>query len=76
VAKDDFRFAALDASTRAGSEVPTAHRHLTPYASSKPCEDFAETFHYYLRHKGRLPIRLQNKFGIVQKWEFIASLAS
>jgi len=28
VAKDDFRFAASDASTRAGSEVPTAHRHL------------------------------------------------
>jgi len=49
--------------------------HLTPYASSKPCEDFAETFHYYLRHKGRLPVRLHNKIGIIQKWEFIASLA-
>lgn len=49
--------------------------HLTTYAASKPCEDFAETFHYYLRHKGRLPMRLQNKDGIVQKWEFIASMA-
>ena len=45
--------------------------HLTKYAASMPCEDFAETFHYYLRHKGKLPVRLQSKDVIVQKWEFI-----
>lgn len=49
--------------------------HLTKYAASMPCEDFAETFHYYLRHKGRMPTRLQNKPEIIRKWDFIASLA-
>lgn len=50
--------------------------HLTPYAASKPCEDFAETFHFYLRHKGSLPLRLQAKPAIARKWAFIASLAA
>lgn len=49
--------------------------HLTPYAAESPCEDFAETFHFFLKHKGRLPQRLQNKPGIVRKWNFVASLA-
>ena len=34
---------------------------LTPYAATSPCEDFAETFHFYLRHKGRLPLRQTRK---------------
>ena len=50
-------------------------RHLTRYASSMPCEDFAEVFHYYLRHKGRLPLRYANKPRIVRKWQFIKWLA-
>ena len=49
--------------------------HLTPYAAANPCEDFAETFHFYLRHKGRLPLRLQAKPVIARKWGFIASAA-
>jgi hypothetical protein len=51
-------------------------RHLTPYASASACEDFAETFHFYLRHKGKLPTRLANKPVIVRKWNFIASMAT
>jgi hypothetical protein len=47
--------------------------HLTEYAATNPCEDFAETFHFYLRHKGRLPVRLRGKSVIARKWEFIAS---
>lgn len=50
-------------------------QHLTPYAATNPCEDFAETFHFYLRHKGRLPLRLQAKSAIVRKWDLIASAA-
>jgi len=50
-------------------------QHLTPYAATNPCEDFAETFHFYLRHKGRLPLRLQAKSEIVRKWDFVASAA-
>ena len=49
--------------------------HLTRYAASSPCEDFAEVFHFYLKHKGRLPLRLRNKPAIVRKWEFVAGLA-
>ena len=49
--------------------------HLTRYAAAMPCEDFAETFHFYLRHKGRLPSRLANKPEIIRKWEFINGLA-
>jgi len=49
--------------------------HVTEYASTMPCEDFAEVFHYYLRHKGRLPIRLLDKPKIVRKWKFIECLA-
>ncbi len=49
--------------------------HLTPYAASSPCEDFAETFHHYIRHKGRLPTRLADKPKIARKWEFIEWMA-
>ena len=50
-------------------------RHLTTYAASMPCEDFAEVFHYYLRHKGRLPVRHANKPRIIRKWQFVKWLA-
>lgn len=49
--------------------------HLTAYGASSPCEDFAETFHFYIRHKGRLPQRLANKPKIIRKWEFIGWMA-
>lgn len=49
--------------------------HLTEYAATSPSEDFAETFHFYLRHKGRLPLRLQAKSVIARKWDFVASAA-
>ena len=49
--------------------------HVTPYAATQPCEDFAEVFHHYIRHKGRLPIRLSMKPVIARKWDFISRLA-
>jgi hypothetical protein len=49
--------------------------HLTPYASTSSCEDFAETFHFYLRHKGRLPMRLADEAKMVRKWRFVEWLA-
>jgi len=49
--------------------------HLTPYAATSVCEDFAETFHYYIRHKGRLPVWLQRKAAIVRKWRFVEAMA-
>lgn len=50
--------------------------HLTTYAATMPCEDFAETFHYYLRHKGCLPRRLADKPEIIRKWKFIQRMAA
>ena len=50
--------------------------HLTQYSATMPCEDFAEVFHYFIRHKGRLPLRLHNKPAIVRKWEFVEWLAT
>ena len=50
--------------------------HLTRYAASSPCEDFAETFHFFLRHKGRLPMRLLYRHAIRKKWSFVANLRS
>jgi hypothetical protein len=49
--------------------------HLTEYAATMPCEDFAETFHYYLRHKGNVPYRLHYKPRILAKWQFVEWLA-
>ena len=49
--------------------------HVTRYASTMSCEDFSETFHQYLRHKGRLPAYLARKPAIVRKWEFIQRMA-
>ena len=49
--------------------------HVTHYAAAMPCEDFAEVFHHYLRHKGRLPVRLAAKKPIVRKWSFIDRMA-
>jgi hypothetical protein len=48
-----------------------ASHHLTKYSATMPSEDFAEVFHYYLRHKGRLPQRLAYKPAIVAKWKYI-----
>ena len=45
------------------------------FAGFIPCEDFAECFSYYIRHKGRLPQRLANKPDIIRKWGFVASAA-
>lgn len=47
--------------------------HVTRYAATAPGEDFAEVFCLYLKHRGRLPRRL-DKMPIRRKWAFVASL--
>ena len=49
--------------------------HVSKYAATMPAEDFAETFHFYIRHKGRLPVRLAGRPAIVRKWNFIERIA-
>jgi hypothetical protein len=50
--------------------------HVTRYAATMPGEDFAEVFHFFLRHRGRLPTRMAKKPHLVAKWWFIKWLAS
>lgn len=49
--------------------------HVTEYAAEMPAEDFADVFNLFLRHKGKIPLRLQNKPVIVRKWRFVAAMA-
>ena len=46
--------------------------YLSRYAATEPCEDFAETWMFYLRRKGKLPARANLK--IRRKWEFVRSV--
>lgn len=47
--------------------------HLTEYAATSPSEDFAETFMFYVRYGGVLPLRLRTA-AINRKWAFIRRL--
>jgi hypothetical protein len=47
--------------------------HVTEYAASAPGEDFAEVFWLYLKHRGKLPNRLDTP-PIRKKWEFVGNL--
>ena len=49
--------------------------HLTSYAAASPCENFGETFHFYLRHNDHLPVRLNHESEIARKWESIDRMA-
>lgn len=46
--------------------------HVSPYAATAACEDFAETFMFYLRRKGKVPI--QSTPALSMKWHFIGEL--
>ena len=61
-------------STEPASPYCRTH-HITRYAATMPGEDFAETFHYFLRHRGRLPSYMAKKPILVKKWQFIEWLA-
>lgn len=47
--------------------------HVTHYAATAPGEDFAEVFWLYLKHKGKLPSRLDTA-PIRRKWKFVEEL--
>lgn len=51
------------------------HIHVTEYAADMPAEDFAEIFNFYLRHKGRMPVRFAYKPFIARKWQFVDAIA-
>jgi len=47
--------------------------HVSPYAAENPSEDFAETFMYYLKYRGKLPEQLDT-VTIRKKWDFVSAL--
>jgi hypothetical protein len=55
-----------------GCEYDSEH-HVTRYAAVATGEDFAEVFGLYLKHRGRLPKRLDTA-PIRLKWKFVEEL--
>ena len=47
--------------------------HVSYYASDNAGEDFAETFRYYIKHKGKIPERFDTSV-IRKKWDFLKHL--
>ena len=45
--------------------------NVTPYAATRPCEDFAEVFMYYIKTRGKLPNRFDTRI-IRSKWDFVS----
>lgn len=48
--------------------------YVTHYATTAPCEDFAETVMVYARHRGRVS-RFAARAGVMRGFRFVASLA-
>lgn len=55
-----------------GFEYDMDH-HVTKYAAATTGEDFAEVFWLYLKHKGKLPRRIDTA-PIRRKWKFVGEL--
>jgi len=49
------------------------NEHVTAYAGTDACEDFAEVFMFFLRHKGKIPKRFRTP-AIMAKWSFVEAL--
>ena len=48
-------------------------RHISPYASTQPMEDFAENFMHFVKHRGVLPAQWRTR-DIEKRWEFVRGL--
>ena len=60
------------------SEIPNDYspdEHVTEYASTDACEDFAEVFRFYLKHSGKIPMRYETRI-IRGKWRFVDRLCT
>jgi hypothetical protein len=47
--------------------------HVSKYAATNACEDFAEVFMLYFKHSGKIPGRF-NTAAIRRKWKFVKLL--
>ncbi len=69
------RFAAAF-GTPHDSAIPSDYsedEHVTTYAAQDSCEDFAEVFMFYLKHRGKIPSRFETR-KIKRKWQFVDRL--
>ena len=48
--------------------------HVSSYAATNPCEDFAEVFMYFLKHNGKIPKAFSGLPAIERKWNFVRSM--
>jgi hypothetical protein len=55
------------------SSLMPAESYISDYAKTMPMEDFAETFMFYLKHKGKITAKFSNK-KLIAKWNFIAKI--
>ncbi|MBE0643553.1 MAG: hypothetical protein IH600_05700 [Bacteroidetes bacterium] len=49
---------------------------VSKYAATNTDEDFAETFKYFVKHKGRLPRAWKNHAGIVERWQMLSEMGA
>ena len=59
---------------RSGDEE--ADHFVSDYAMESTQEDFAETFMYYMKHKGEIPKKWSSNRAICAKWTFIDGLCA
>jgi len=49
-------------------------RCVTRYAATNTREDFAETFRFFVKHKGKIPAKFAKKPAIRKKWKAVAEI--
>lgn len=59
---------------RSGDEE--ADHFVSDYAMESTQEDFAETFMYYMKHKGEIPKKWSSNRAICAKWTFVDGLCA
>jgi hypothetical protein len=47
---------------------------VSPYAATETREDFAETFMFFVKYKGKIPAQFKEKPVIVKKWKAVAEI--
>ena len=47
---------------------------VSAYAATATREDFAETFMFFVKHKGKMPAKFAKKPAIVKKWKSVAEI--
>ena len=60
--------------TRATDSGDWEDDYVSKYATDSTQEDFAETFMFYLKHKGKIPAKFAKKPAIRKKWKAVAKI--